>query len=106
MIALMEFLEYRRQAFRRDARSGVLDGYLQLAVDWSCGHRHLSPFGGELDGVAEQIPQYLQHAFRIQPRRWKRRADSGLQNNFFGFHERSDFGNRPPNQRIKVNGLA
>ncbi len=73
MIALMEFLEYRRQAFRRYAGSGVLHGYLQLAVDWSRGHRHVSPFGSELDGVAEQIPQYLQHAFRIQSRLGKLR---------------------------------
>ena len=74
-------------------------------MDGRCGHGHLSSFGCKLYGVAQQIPQHLQHAFRIQPCRGQRTVDGGFYCDLLGLDERRDFGNRPPYQRIEVNGL-
>jgi len=56
---LSKLLEHVGQEGGRDAGSGVLHRYLHLPVHRLDAHAHRAAFGGELDGVGEEVPQHL-----------------------------------------------
>jgi hypothetical protein len=89
-----------RKKCRLDAHPGVPDGDLRCGTRLHQPNVHAAPFGRELQGIGQQVPQDLLHASRVAQNRADR-LDVGLQPDVFcagGRLERVQTGGRQGSQ--------